>query len=682
MKTYSNRLAMSMLSQKIIVFFCLVCLSGTVLQAQEKQIDSLGLLPVYLDEVLLIGHVKELKYQTGQKPLATLDEYLEGAQKVNMIKRGAYAWEPSLNNMTSERLVVTIDGMQIFGACTDKMDPVTSYVDVSNLKEAQIQSSQQGAVLGNTIGGGINLTLHKNKFENNGLTATVENAYESNNNLRVIGADVGFEGERFYANGDIMYRKADNYYAGGGEEVEFSQYEKYNVSFNTGYKVEEGKRLLATLIYDEAKDVGYPALPMDVSLARGIISSISWEQDTFLGVLTNWETKGYYNYIKHVMDDTQRPDVAIHMDMPGWSETVGFYSQANYTNSNHFVTIKADGYYNRSYAEMTMYPNNPNEENMFMLTWPDVRTLNTGLYLEDLISLNNKQSLLLSTRFGVHRNTVADDFGFNSLKIFYPEIERTNNRLLKSFSAQYKKDIHAFTVSVGGGYGERAPSVSEGYGFYLFNSYDGFDYVGDPDLKTEASVEANTAVSFKKKNIELKLEANYFYLPNYIIGVVDSEFAPMTIGAQGVKIYTNLDHAQLFNTSIQTEWQPINRLVVKATASWHRGTDSEDENLPLISPLAYKTSVSYSKSGYSGTVLVNGNAAQENFNPTYGEMQTDAYTVVSATFGKRFFVAGNSLYAKAGVENIFDVNYTTFTDWNSIPRMGRNMFVTLSYSIN
>jgi len=164
--------------------------------------------------------------------------------------------------------------------------------------------------------------------------------------------------------------------------------------------------------------------------------------------------------------------------------------------------------------------------------------------------------------------------------------------------------------------------------------------------------------------------------------VVDSEFAPMTIGAQGVKVYTNLDHAQLFNTSIQTEWQPINKLFVKAAASWHLGTDSEGENLPLISPLAYKTSVSYSKNGYSGTVSVNGNAAQENFNPTYGEMQTDAYTVVSATFGKRFFVAGNSLYAKTGVENIFDVNYTTFTDWNNIPRMGRNMFVTLSYSIN
>ena len=61
-----------------------------------------------------------------------------------MIKRGNYAWEPTLNNMVSERLVVTIDGMQIFGACTDKMDPITSYVDVSNLEKVTIGSGQEG----------------------------------------------------------------------------------------------------------------------------------------------------------------------------------------------------------------------------------------------------------------------------------------------------------------------------------------------------------------------------------------------------------------------------------------------------------------------------------------------------------------------------------------------------------
>ena len=44
-----------------------------------------------------------------------------------MVKRGSYAWEPLINGMATERTVITIDGMRIFGACTDKMDPITSY---------------------------------------------------------------------------------------------------------------------------------------------------------------------------------------------------------------------------------------------------------------------------------------------------------------------------------------------------------------------------------------------------------------------------------------------------------------------------------------------------------------------------------------------------------------------------
>ena len=59
--------------------------------------------------------------------------------------------------MASERTVITIDGMRIFGACTDKMDPVTSYVEVSNLSEATISSGQQGSCHGNTINGSIDL---------------------------------------------------------------------------------------------------------------------------------------------------------------------------------------------------------------------------------------------------------------------------------------------------------------------------------------------------------------------------------------------------------------------------------------------------------------------------------------------------------------------------------------------
>jgi iron complex outermembrane receptor protein len=37
------------------------------------------------------------------------------------------------------------------------------------------------------------------------------------------------------------------------------------------------------------------------------------------------------------MDDTKRPNVPIHMDMPGWSKTYGYYSKvkAKYKKHNY-----------------------------------------------------------------------------------------------------------------------------------------------------------------------------------------------------------------------------------------------------------------------------------------------------------------------------------------------------------
>src|SRR5690606_29219136 len=369
-------------------------------------------------------------------------------------------------------------------------------------------------------GGGINLKLDKSNFKNTGWNGSVESAFESNNLMRVFGGELNYSDEKFYLNTDAIYRKAYNYTAGGDREVFFSQFEKYNFSVNSGYKLATDKSISATLIYDEANDVGYPALTMDVSLARAIIGSVSFNQDTLFGNLTNWESKLYYNNIKHVMDDTKRPNVPIHMDMPGWSETTGFYTQANFNKEKNHFFFKLDRLDNKSYAVMTMYPTNGNEPLMFMLAWPDVRTKNVGFYAEDHISFE-KASVKLSTRLTYHSSTVADDFGLNSLKIFYPEMKRTHTRFLKSFSAQYHKMLNDFHFNGGISYGERAPSVSEGYGFYLFNSFDNHDYIGDPDLQTESAADANISVTYKKRTFEITAAANYFHVFNYIIGGVD-----------------------------------------------------------------------------------------------------------------------------------------------------------------
>ena len=653
-------------------------LFGAQMFAQEMEMDTLRLID--LKEVIVISTAQQFNHQKQSKPLSSLDEFLESSRSVNMIKRGAYAWEPTMNDMASERLAVTIDGMQIFGACTDKMDPVVSYVDVSNLSEAEIGSGQQGAAYGNIIGGAINLKLDKGNFKPTGCYGSLESAFESNNKLRVFGGEMNYSEEKFYLNTDAIYRKAENYKAGGNKEIAFSQFEKYNFSINSGIRISADQAVSATFIYDEARDIGYPALTMDVSLARAIIGSLSFNQDTLFGSFDNWESKVYYNTIKHVMDDTKRPDVPMHMDMPGWSETVGFYSQANYKRNKSKFLFKWDGYFNKSLAEMTMYPENRNEPLMFMLTWPDVHTQDLGIYGEGDFGLPSS-SLKLSSRLAIHSNTVYNEFGLKGLQIFYPGMERTNTRFLKSFSGQYHKMFHSWHFNGGLSYGERAPSVSEGYGNYLFNSFDNYDYIGNPNLKTEGSAEGNLSVSYGKPIFEISAQANYFRVFNYIIATIEPSIHPMAIGADGVKIYGNLKYAQLFNTSLSGKYSISNALKISARVSYHRGVDNEDENLPLISPLAYQGGLDFFRNQYSASLSVNGAGEQVHFNPKYGENKTAAYATLSASFGKRFFVDSNDLYLKAGIENILDTYYSSYTDWKNIPRMGRNIYVTISYSI-
>ncbi len=670
--------------KKIVFAVLLSMIFHWQIDAQEPKVALVtdSILPVHLEEVIVISsYNKALEHKSHHKPLSTLDEYLESSKKVNMIKRGAYAWEPVLNDMSSERLSVTIDGMRVFGACTDKMDPITSYVDVSNLSDVHVASGQQGAEQGATIGGAIDLRLEKSNFNSKGWVGSIETGGETNNEAQIIGGELNYSDEAFYVDTDIIYRKAENYTAGGGEEVAFSQFEKYNISANAGYKVSDEQQLLASFIYDEARDVGYPALPMDVSLARAFIGSISWKQSNFIGDLKNWETKLYANSITHIMDDSQRPDVPIRMDMPGWSHTYGYYSQTELTLNRHKFLMKLDGFYNRSLAEMTMYPNNPNEREMFMLTWPDVRTVNSGFYAEDEISLK-ESSLKLSTRLAIQGFNVADEFGLNSLRIFYPEMNQRQTRFLKSVSAAYHKKFKTLHVNGGLSYGDRAPSVSEGFGFYLFNSFDNHDYIGDPDLKNEKAIETNVKVSLPLKKINIGLEANYFHTMDFIIGEVNPDLSVMTIGAEGVKVYKNLEYADLYNISLDTKYEITPELLWTGLISYHRGTDQDGQNLPFISPIAYNSMVQYTSGTFSGSLTMRGSADQVNFNPVFGEDRSNAYTVFSMALGKSFPVNNDTVYVKAGVENIFDEFYSTYIDWNNIPRMGRNFFMTISYAIN
>ncbi|MCR5862593.1 MAG: TonB-dependent receptor plug domain-containing protein [Flavobacterium sp.] len=634
--------------------------------------------PVQLQEVMVVSG--RSPSQKADKPLATIDHYLAQSLSLDMVRRGTYAWEPYLNGMASERSVTTIDGMRIYAACTDRMDPVTSYIEVTNLEEAVITSGQHGATGGATIAGGLDLRRKKSYFGEKEFRGTVLGGFESNNRQKIAGADFSYRSQKLYADIDLMYRDAGNYTSGSGRELLYSQFTKYNVSAITGYKISEHQQLEASVIYDHAVDVGYPALPMDVSSAKAVIGSMVYIRHHLSDVVQRWESKVYYNSIAHMMDDTKRPDVPVRMDMPGWSRTAGLYSVINGISGNHRWKANVSAHHNKSRAEMTMFSNTPAENDMFMLTWPGVQTNYSDISLEDAIITGRNTDVTLTAGAAVHNNIVAERFGLQSLQIFYPRMEKSRTRMLPRLAASIRHSREAFSYVAGLSYGERAPGVSEGYGFYLFNSFDRFDYIGNPLMKNEKSAAIDAAVSYDAPGFRLKLSGNYFHLFDYIIGRPDASLSAMTIGAAGVKVYGQLPQAGIANLSAEMGYDFSERWKSSASVSYRRGSGDGVGDLPLMQPFAYRAGLGYLLSSFTAKLDISGAASQHRFNPAFGETALPAYCILNVGVTKAFSWDNGSLLLKGGIENLFDTEYTTFADWNRLPRMGRNFFINISYN--
>src|SRR5699024_10338046 len=175
----------------------------------NKKRDTI-IAPIQLKEVVLSTQI-DAKIQNQLKKSSTIDELLSTSESISFIKRGAYAWEPLLNNMSSERSTITIDGMHIFGACTDKMDPVTSYVESNNLSDIDIKSGQEGSLHGATVAGSIDLKRKNTPFGMGGWRGSYQTGFESNNNQFLNMGNVSYSDERLVADASVSYRKASNY---------------------------------------------------------------------------------------------------------------------------------------------------------------------------------------------------------------------------------------------------------------------------------------------------------------------------------------------------------------------------------------------------------------------------------------------------------------------------------------
>ncbi len=657
----------------------LVCPGCSGMEHKVFQIQNIEVRPTCSCKGACTCGGKEKKNYYSSNRFSATDDILAKSEGVSLIRRGNFAMEPNLRGLSAGQINLTIDGMKIFGACTDKMDPVSSYIEPNNLKSISISHGAKGAQVGSTIGGSVDMKINE-------PVVNGEKPFRGEAGVGFQSASLGFNSLlllnyskkkwALLANG--VYRNHHNYRAGNGEKIDYSQYQKGNISLSGKILLSPNDVVRVDYLFDDAWNVGYPALPMDVAYARANIFAVTYKKYKLSERIEKWETKLYANTVNHAMDDTEREDVAIHMDMPGWTKTFGGYSDLKLNSGRHTASFRADGYHTRAKAEMTMFP--VNEAPMYMLTWPDVKRNDAGFFFEYAYKIRGNSTLGINGRMEVVSSFVADDFGVQEFDVFGYDVSQSINHFLKSLNANYSlklKEKGTFTLDAG--YGERAPTVSEQYAFYIFNAYDGYDYIGKPDIETEKSAQAEVALGYNSDKFDFKATGFYYYIKDYILGEVQDKYSAMTIGANGMRLYDNIPFANITGGGLRVTYRPHENLSLTEDAQYTHGNDNNGSALPLMPPFKSITGIQYQVKKLLLQAECEAASRQNRISDEYGETSTPGYAILNirATYAIAF--GEKTLKLNTGIENLLDSDYQEHLDWGNIPRPGINWYVNVNF---
>jgi iron complex outermembrane receptor protein len=680
---------------------CFACLTSTVF-SQEKSFtvfDTILLEEITITETVPLDNRTVLDiYQSSS--FSSIDKINSRLDGISLIRRGAYAMEPQMHGFSGGQINITIDGMKMFGACTDKMDPVTSYIEPDNLESLKITHGTSGNHHGSTVGGSFDMLLKEPETSpERGFSVVAGTGYESvSQGINANGA-LEINREKWAFRSSATYRKHASYTDGNGELVPHSQYEKVNLHSVLKVEIDSDNILRMDFLLDDAFDVGYPALPMDVGRAKARIYALQYEKYMREGKINHLKAKLYYNSVFHLMDDSRRDStfflddepggsmdtVYMRMDMPGWSDTWGGFLETGIAlNENNHLYLKVDDYLNFSRANMIMYmnqPGYPGEPPMYAETWPDMFRNVAGVFARNTSYLNQSLKLILDARVESSVSRVTSATGWRQFAIFGYDINRSYVEFPKSLNINLSYKKAGFGVDGGLGYAERLPTNSEQFGFFLYNALDGYDYLGNPDIRMESSRHIRANIHFAGPAFKATLRNQFSYVKNYILGRIDPDIPTLNLYASGLKRYQNISLAFLYGASLQLQWIPFESLSLYSLFKYTYARTHEGEPLPLIPPLKNISICSYKKKSFSLQAEGEFSSAQYRISPTFGETPTDAFSIFHLRASWSWALSKYLLEISSGVENIFNKAYSEHLDWGHYLRPGRNFYIHLSLRI-
>lgn len=622
------------------------------------------------------------------KTPATTEDLLARLPGVRTIQRANFAAEPVVRGYQGGQVSLTIDGMPVYGACVDKMDPASSYVEPENLAAVEVSKGAGDLSRGSQIGGAVDLVTERPLF-GVPFAAEGEAGVESNGLARRVRGAAGWSTGPLAARVSGSYRGSGDYAPGGGETIATSGYDKRNLAAAATLRLAEGHALTAQVLTDDAWLVGYPALLMDAVLARARIGSLEYE-GRGLG-LDRIDLKAYRNRVEHAMDDRERNVLArevmrgMYMPMAGASDVVGGRAEAGATVAGTGLSLAADVHRLRQFGDMTMHSLYPGIRDMVLLNVGDVEAVNGSVTLEARRMVTHRLALAGSVRL----DGTARDVGRPEMRQLFARRTGSDDvardLVIPSASATAtvalspRTQFHLTVADAG-----RLPTVVEQYGHYVYNYVDGYFYTGDPDLRPERSRQVEVGVAHAGSRVAVEAAAYAHRLSDVVVGLADRDVVGGLAGSTyRFRLYDNGGEGWMAGGEVSALARLGGGLEAVGSVSAAFGQNTTfAEPLPMIPPVGGVAALRYDRGGLFAEAETRWALAQDRVARfTYAERPTDGFAVVAIRGGWRPGGALAGLRLQAGVENLFDTFYQEHLAISDLAARGRSAYATVGFDL-
>ncbi len=261
-----------------------------------------------LSPVTVTGTQQQKANTVKFNPKATLQplpagdgaDLLQSVPNMSIIRKGGSSGDPLFRGLGGSRLAINADDQFVYGGCSNRMDPPTSYIHPSTFDEVVVTKGPQTVTQGmGLISGSVHFvrkdpTFHEQPYSFNGSTTL------GNSGRRDASFEAGAGGKYGYARLNVSHNESDDYKDGAGNRVH-SNFKRDGQMVQLGVTPTENTTIAGTYERSRGK-AAYADRMMDGSKFDRDAWNVRISQRNITPWLSEIEARYGSSEIDHVMD--------------------------------------------------------------------------------------------------------------------------------------------------------------------------------------------------------------------------------------------------------------------------------------------------------------------------------------------------------------------------------------------